>query len=733
MAESALATVGAAASLVQLGDAALRLCRSISSFIGELKDAKDDMRHLRSKLDDTNSLMRNLIAYIREFQDAPSTSKEHEVLPEVVVGAVQHFHDSLRSVRECLPPDLSPSFTQKFCFVFDKKKIRSAISKLEGCKASTSFALNIICSRNNIKLRDGLISLRIDAETIAAEQKTALQISSQQTSQILTEIQDISQQQSQSLRSLEQVDKQISDTTAQLQSLHTMMTTQSIHPQRQRSTQTFTAVDEDTLAKLVRICVMQTVEMVTPDVNRDETSKINDLSTNVASQAHRQGFFDAKEAESSHAPAPEFSIRNRNRARRSNIVRLFQNYKTIRLRWATFNLRVTGWRHRQTESRSSASYFSIEIDFIPRRFVPFGISSSYTNTPNRAGYYNVCPTILTFNIIPDSIPIDRIFEVDEIDTLRRLIMNREVGVRDHTRFGTPLLKLALKFSSAKCFQYLVSGTGVPISTVLSFSNITDSTLVYFSAAAYMSVWRDIPIFRACDCWRAILDTGLFVDSHQRFLPQIWAIIWMYREKRSANQTYPILEYGLQVIQEYKNIGFDIELFAWLKDEVFVNSLYTFLYHEFCLELSFEAGEDPMNAPLKDYDGLRPLECAVSYLDGLPIGNELDWNKLPDALSPRVLVLLIKAGADVFYVNDHPRSITDLALELGVEHLWKAALIECGYDPSEVKAESERRKMVARRLHPAERSGVDTGPMNSTHDLRHRSAARTTSSEMSAVD
>lgn len=48
MAEAALATVGAVGSVVQLGDAALRLCRSISDFIGELQDAKNDMRHLRS-------------------------------------------------------------------------------------------------------------------------------------------------------------------------------------------------------------------------------------------------------------------------------------------------------------------------------------------------------------------------------------------------------------------------------------------------------------------------------------------------------------------------------------------------------------------------------------------------------------------------------------------------------------------------------------------------------------
>ena len=47
MAGVALGTIGAAASVVQLGDAALKLCRVICDFASELQDAKGDIQNIR--------------------------------------------------------------------------------------------------------------------------------------------------------------------------------------------------------------------------------------------------------------------------------------------------------------------------------------------------------------------------------------------------------------------------------------------------------------------------------------------------------------------------------------------------------------------------------------------------------------------------------------------------------------------------------------------------------------
>ncbi|KAI2466055.1 hypothetical protein F4781DRAFT_434778 [Annulohypoxylon bovei var. microspora] len=399
MAELALGTIGAVASVVQLGDGALRLCRKISEFIGALKNAKDYMRYLRSTLDDISSLIRNLITYTREFQNATLTNNEHEALPEVVVDTVRHFHESLEALREWLPPDLSPSFSQKFRFVFNKKQIRDATARIEGCKTSTSLALEIVGRRNDIKLRNDLNNLRINSEIIAAEQRAASQKSLQQTSQLMTAIQNVSQEQSQAFPSLGQVDKRTLEIAAQLQSIHAMVAAQGSRPQPLRSTKTFTAVDEDTLAKLVRVCVTQTVQMISPGMDRHESSKVDDLSTNIASQAYHDRIFEDEVQENCEIDSNikasthlhlESSVQNKYQARRSSVVRLFRKHEFMRLR--------------------NQYYLST--------FSPLGVVLSYTNSPDDAGYYNICPRILTHRVIPDDAPVWEAIKNDDVNSLQ---------------------------------------------------------------------------------------------------------------------------------------------------------------------------------------------------------------------------------------------------------------------------------------------------------------------------
>ncbi|KAI0884303.1 uncharacterized protein GGS22DRAFT_189430 [Annulohypoxylon maeteangense] len=706
MAEVALGTIGAAASVVQLGDVALRLCRSISSFIGELKDAKDDMRHLRSTLDDTDSILRNLIAYIHEFQDSSSAKKEYEVLPDAVVAAVQHFYDSLKSLRECLPTDLSPSLPQKFRFVLGKKKIQIVTSQLVRCQASTSLALNIICNRNSIKLRDGLSSLRIDNETAATERKIIAQNCSQQVSQLLTEIRGISQQQPQALPSFEQVDKRTSNIVAKLESINRTIAAQGARSRRQKSTTAFAAVDEDTLAKLVRVCVMQTT---TSKTDRDETSKVDDMCTNIASQAHREGFFDAKDAEESKVPTSEQSIWPGGKAQRSNLVQLFQKHETIWLRWAIIKLRVTGLRHRQTDIQRSDSYFSVEIDFIPRHIVSFGISLSYTDAPNWAKYYSICPSILIFNVIHDTTLMKEIFRNDDVDMLQRSMMNREIGLRDCDTDGLSILDHAMLMCSTRCIRYLLRyETRVPFSSDISLRVILHGP----QSKATNLDGVHVPIPALYEFLMLCLNSGLLDGDGIQTLGDVWSLFWLDREKHPGQPTSITYEHKIMLNQALRTAGFNIQPFSWLSfSESGDNNAFGF--NEFCLELCFKSGEDP-NAPMQLWDGYRPLEVAVFLLSKeIYYWSSKLYSRLIHAVSPRLLVILMKAGADIFFAREVGgclHSTAELAYELGVGYLWEAALIECGYDPNEVKMEDKRRKTVLEKFDSAERSGVDIEPM-----------------------
>ncbi|KAI1093862.1 hypothetical protein F5B19DRAFT_500489 [Rostrohypoxylon terebratum] len=777
MAEATLSTIGAVVNVIQIGDAAIRLCRSIATFIRELKDAKDDMRYLGTTLDDTNSLMRNLIVYIREFQNAPSTSEQYEVLPEVVVATVHNFHESLKSLRRWLPPDLSPNFAQRFRFVFNRKKIQSASLELEKCKNNTSVALLVISSLHTIKLRDDVRCLRISSETTAAEQKLALQDASQQTSQLLTKIQDISERQTRAFPPLGPASNRTSDVLALLQSIYTTVTAQSNSPEHQRSTETFVAGDEETLAKIVRAYLTETVNMRTTGMDRDEMSKVDGLSIGVASQAYLDDFFGSTEATTTTAPATicrtqrshyadsnvGSPIQRRDSTQKPSVI-LFRKFMTIRLRWVIIHLLVIGLRHRQTNIQNSAPCFSITIDLVPQRFFSSGVSLSYTNTPDHAGYYSICPAVLTFNIIPAIMEreIDRALYNDDADRLQRMIMNREVGVRDRDRQGHSLLTHALKHSSAKCVRYLMSGTGLSQSAVLDVLNTTESSLGKdFMKHIYRGVLFGVfPLSRVFDCAHSILDNDVSIDSHEEGVANIWDAMsdtenedWekcrnkymedLYWKRHFAHVSEPLQDNEVQTYVALKKIGFSLEFFSWRRPCEWPGWANNLLYHEFCMELCLKVGEDP-NAPLKLRNENRPLEHAVRVLaqdndqttDARHLGA---FESKPIKTSPRLLVLLINAGADIFFtreVDGQIQSISDLAHNLGIGHLWEAALAECGHDPRQVKVESERRKMVDKKLQSAYRSGIDIESIKKvpyTQGLRYRPAAKTARTEVSIAN
>ena len=76
----------------------------------------------------------------------------------------------------------------------------------------------------------------------------------------------------------------------------------------------------------------------------------------------------------------------------------------------------------------------------------------------------------------------------------------------------------------------------------------------------------------------------------------------------------------------------------------------------------------------------------------------------------LLTPLINAGADVhacFAENERPwGTLTDLALQLGLEEIWATALEKGGYSPAAVKAESRRRYENEKKMRGGCASGVD---------------------------
>ncbi|KAI0377950.1 hypothetical protein F5Y04DRAFT_168358 [Hypomontagnella monticulosa] len=721
MAEVALAAVGSSACVVQLGDAALRMCRSISSFIGELKDAKHDIRHLRSTLDDTGSLMKSLIAYIREFQSAASGSIEHEVLPDVVINSVQQFDEIVQSLRKRLPPNLSPSFAQRFRFVFDKRKIRSATARLEGCKANVSLALNIMSCQNDIKIRKELGNIRNDSETAATGQKAAEETLTQ-ISQLVTTIQGMSQYQLRALPILERVGRSTSDISAQLQSTLTLLQGQGLRSQPARSERTFTAIDEDSLARIVRICVTQTLETVAPGAYHEKFFRATPAYASTSTCDIAEAINTGSNTIGLSSQPFESPLQRWGKRKESRMVKLFRTYKEIYTKWVTINLCVTGLRHLQTNTYDSTPCFSVRVLVIPQRLVSLGVSLFYTNIPDDIGYYNICPRILTFSVVPYSTPIWDVTMHDDVDELRHMIMDHELGLRDSNCTGFNLFSCALPLTSLKCCRCLFQETGVSKALIHDLLGYDD--LPRFLHTCLCNRPRHLSLAPEVHLLALELDLNREI-THPKGAG-IWLSLWL-------DQTHtglPISKEQIQVIEICQQSNAERTPLSW----VFKHDCSVLWVHQiiFDLELSLKTGGNP-NDP--SYDEGVPLELSMEYLAtylATPYSKFFDLKETENetagdqiyGVALRVLVLLVDAGADIFFIREiggQLQSITDLALEKGLKQLWEEALRACGHNPSQVYEEDMRNHIVYKRLRLAERSGVDVESMKnlSTSGLRRR--------------
>jgi hypothetical protein len=143
-----------------------------------------------------------------------------------------------------------------------------------------------------------------------------------------------------------------------------------------------------------------------------------------------------------------------------------------------------------------------------------------------------------------------------------------------------------------------------------------------------------------------------------------------------------------------------------------------------LRLYLEAGGNPNEINM---EGIPPLVGALMELS--------DGKQNHDMGVVEFLTLLIRAGADIYYmyIDGDPNSAFDptgYAFHENIEEAWFCALEDCGFEPHEVFAESIRRRRMFRRLHGAQRSGVDVSflEVQSWRKLRLRHPRRATEDE-----
>ncbi len=114
----------------------------------------------------------------------------------------------------------------------------------------------------------------------------------------------------------------------------------------------------------------------------------------------------------------------------SQEVRLLSTIRNMKTILGCFKVRLDTYRLRNLDANSQTKFFRLQVDFVPRRWLPCGFSALYATGPDSLGYYSICPTIQTFRIIPETDHVWDLFDSDDVDGVRRMIEGGQLRLRD---------------------------------------------------------------------------------------------------------------------------------------------------------------------------------------------------------------------------------------------------------------------------------------------------------------
>ncbi|KAK3331706.1 hypothetical protein B0T19DRAFT_85691 [Cercophora scortea] len=680
---------------VQLLDASVEFSSKAYGFIKSLKHARDDIRVLAEDLAETERLMRDLQLYCVAVQRSPSSVAHHRAPPDSIVQIARQFSEDLDLLRRHLPSDLSPSVAAKVKFVIGKKSIKEIAQRLEQRKTAAALALEFIGRLNDISLRDEVLSLHGKFDGLAANQTVLAQ-------------------------NLEQRSEELSSlVSAQSQSLDSLSSGRL----------SITVGNPDLLGRIVRAELKQQLEPLSHRL-KISASTIDGIALAVSGEASRlqsagrrsespsPGTADHEErglirleeectppgpcrAQSRRTPETNYSnlrskeviLSTHTSYFRNNLFRLLIHVETYRYRYDD-----------ATANHNGSTFFRIRVDIIPQPWLlSAGLSVVYSSGQNAHGYYDICPSILPTRVLPIDSPIWHVFMNDDVSGLKELMRQHRLTIRDHNQCGYNILMVAIMWRAAKVIRYFLLET--PYGEVL-----VNASNMHFDKAWYMLTFlRDSEANKHVVEPQSVEDILHLLESRFQISskPEIsylrgWFRFYLCETRDTHQATVPdrrVIDCA-QVLQKY---GATIDPFELFNEKNIDRT-------EYLVNLYLATGGSPNQV---NELGGSLLLVALYFLSNCRI----------EARSPRILVSLIRAGADIHYIGASSWiSLFNHAEDYGVGDLWVRALSECGYDVLDVFYKSERRKRRYYLLDGVVLTGVDINDVVdecSTSGLRRR--------------
>ncbi|KAL8942549.1 MAG: hypothetical protein Q9216_001593 [Gyalolechia sp. 2 TL-2023] len=366
---------------------------------------------------------------------------------------------------------------------------------------------------------------------------------------------------------------------------------------------------------------------------------------------------------------------------------------TIGTLWVTFSTTTINRKrsvYRVGEFPSPQKACRVTIDFLPAQSLVQlrGLTLSVANTQDQRGYSQICPLISTFAVVHWDSEVMTFACANNVEGLQNLFERRLAAPNDRDEYGrTPLMNAAHYGASEACRLLLSEGSD-PLAVNEYGLNSFDFSNHGFLYSAHDGDLEDRHYEVVVELSQRA-ESDIFEDSPES--------PWLFRNFFSRAKNKETLEGPIisktAYVERLKELGFKLGFPQVYSDHHFfslVNSIdviergHVQLSRKFIREWLQTIAILGVKIHVTDSDGYNLLHWTFF----------IDWKARTEQSSHTLFELttaLLQEGVNPYALTNFNESVFNIAEENDLTSVFIKALEEAGYDPDEVRQETERRQ------------------------------------------
>ncbi|KAL8658083.1 MAG: hypothetical protein Q9226_001287 [Calogaya cf. arnoldii] len=761
-------TIAGVASLI---DVALRACNVLYDSGRYLRDAPQLSQRLRRTIQSLEFALQSLKQFVAHYRQQQILAGLPDHLPGAINEEIVSIKANLDALTRLLPASsLNGQMRTKFKWVLDRKKVTEVLQALDSHQITLLVALQSFAQRNGIQLHDDVIqrlenihrhqqdtakNLEDDAKILReelvpgnAKLHTDLNVVTQ-TAQALLPAQE-------SLKSgLFDLHKTVStgQTTIldKINALGSSLSETQIRSNHVASSTVLTVPTEDVLARVFRAelqrVIMPTVQQCFDTFKANSDPQLDEIRQQIDQMAQQLGSrFDDNgpgNVKPSHTPstsqangsAPthvhhdstDMTTSHGLATSPSSVSNHSQSQKYQKWSWSwVFSWKIGTLRVTisTTVTKRNISYdyraggvscpqksYRVTVHFIPAQsLIHFrGLELSVESKSDQRGYYQICPFLSTFAVVPDDADVFKFVWANDVEGIQDLFQKGLAAPTDRDTNGGTLLMTAVANRCVDTCRLLLNEGSDPLVTTRDGLIAAD-----FAVLSYLVSLEDSNLMVLIQ----LLQQANYDTMEATFASQNFLVHWITISSADFSPHYKLSKPLLSpYIQQLRQLGFRLDtpeegrpvIFKWIHSVQFLTVMRSPGHINRMLQTLLSFGADIYAR----WYGLTPLQ----YLFVLHRRFEADEEQYRNTIE--MAVVLLEHGADPYALTDSGFSIFDFAKASELTCGLDLALQRTGYDPDEVRYKID----MARRLikNPGEGVAKSTA-VDNTHLLQPSTAS-----------